>query len=143
MVVAFIDGHRDRFGVAPICRVLSEHGCPIAPSSYYAFRGRTPSARSVTDAALLVEIGRVHADRKLGRGVAGARKVWHLLRREGIVVARCTVERLMRTAGLHGITRGKTFVTTKSDPAGNRPPDLVDRDFTAARPNQLWVVDFT
>ncbi len=103
MVVAFIDGHRDRFGVAPICRVLSEHGCPIAPSSYYAFRGRTPSARSVTDAALLVEIGRVHADRKLGRGVAGARKVWHLLRREGIVVARCTVERLMKRLACTGL----------------------------------------
>ena len=143
MVVDFIDGHRDRFGVAPICRVLSEHGCTIAPSSYYAFRSRPPSARSVADAALLVEVVRVHSDPKLGRGLYGARKVWHQLRREGTEVARCTVERLMRSVGLHGIQRGLSFVTTKSDPAAIRPPDLVDRNFTAARPNQLWVVDFT
>ena len=115
----------------------------IAPSSYYAFRSRPPSARSVADAALMVEIVRVHSDPKIGRGLYGARKVWHQLRREGIEVARCTVERLMGSAGLQGIRRGRSLVTTKSDPAAIRPPDLVDRDFTAARPNQLWVVDFT
>ncbi len=143
MVVDFIDDHRDRFGVEPICRVLSEHEVKIAPSTYYAHRCRPASARSLRDAALLVEIVRVHSDPKIGRGLYGARKVWHQLRREGIEVARCTVERLMGSVGLQGIRRGRSFVTTKSDPAASRPPDLVDRDFTAARPNQLWVVDFT
>lgn len=143
MVVEFIDGNRDRFGVQPICGVLSEHGCPIAPSTYYAARSRPASARSISDAALLAEIVRVHSDRDIGRGLYGVRKVWHQLRRENIVVARCTVERLMRSAGLQGIRRGKQFVTTKPDPAAARPPDLVDREFTAARPNQLWIVDFT
>ena len=143
MVVEFIDAHRDRFGVQPICRVLTEHGYKIAPSTYYAHRARPPSARAISDVALLIEIRRVHSDPKIGRGLYGVRKVWHQLRREDIVVARCTVERLMRSAGLQGIRRGRQFVTTKSDPAAARPPDLVDRDFTAQRPNQLWIVDFT
>jgi len=142
VVVEFIDGHRVRFGVQPICKVLTEHGCKIAPSTYYAAKSRPPSARSISDAALLVEIVRVHSDRDLGRGLYGVRKVWHQLRREDIVVARCTIERLMRSAGLHGIRHGKQFVTTKADPAASRPPDLVDRDFTAQGPNRLWVVDF-
>jgi len=81
--VAFIEGHRERFGVQPICRVLSEHGCPIAPSTYYAHRRRPPSARAVRDAQLLVQITRVQTDPKIGRGLYGARKVWHQLRREG------------------------------------------------------------
>jgi putative transposase len=85
----------------------------------------------------------VHADRDLGRGLYGARKIWHQLRREGVTVARCTVERLMRSAGLRGASRGRRFVTTRPDPAAARPPDRVARDFTAAGPNQLWVVDFT
>ncbi len=76
MVVTFIDAHKDRFGVEPICRVLTEHGVPIAPSTYYAARSRPPSARSVRDGQLLVEIQRVHADRSIGRGLYGARKVW-------------------------------------------------------------------
>lgn len=82
-------------------------------------------------------------DRNLGRGISGARKVWHLLRREGVVVARCTVERLMRQHGLRGIRRGKQFVTTRPDQSATRPPDHVQRCFRAARPNKLWVVDFT
>ena len=143
MVIVFVDDHRARFGVAPICRVLSQHGVPIAQSTYYAARSRGRSARSIADEAMLAEITRVHSDPAIGRGVYGARKVWHQLRREGVVVARCKVERLMRAAGLAGVRRGKRFVTTKSDPAATRPPDLVRRDFTAARPNQLWVVDFT
>ncbi len=143
MVVQFIDDHRVRFGVQPICRVLTEHGRKIAPSTYYAHHTRPASARSVSDVALLVEIRRVHSDRQLGRGLYGVRKVWHQLRREGTVVARCTVERLMKAAGLHGIRRGKPFITTRPDPAAVRPPDLVDRNFTASRPNQLWIVDFT
>lgn len=143
MVVRFIDDHRDRFGVEPICRVLTEHGCKIAPQTYYAFKKRPPSARSLRDAQLIVEIERVFWDRKLGRGISGARKIWRLLQREGITVARCTVERLMRKQGLRGIRRGKQFVTTKPDETAPRAPDHVQRCFRANRPNELWVVDFT
>lgn len=141
--MAFIEGHRERFGVQPICRVLSEHGCPIAPSTYYAHRRRPPSARAVRDAQLLVQITRVQTDPKIGRGLYGARKVWHQLRREGLVVPRCQVERLMRRAGLRGARRGRQFVTTRADAQAARAPDLVKRDFTAPRPNRLWLVDFT
>jgi putative transposase len=123
--------------------VLSQHGVPIAPSTYYAARSKGRSARSIADESMLAEIARVHSDPAIGRGVYGARKVWQQLRREGTHVGRCRVERLMRAAGLQGVRRGKAFVKTKSDPAASRPPDLVRRDFTAARPNQLWVVDFT
>ena len=141
--MAFIDDHRDRFGVEPICRVLTEHGVKIAPSGYYAFKHRPPSARAVRDAELKVAIKRVFFDRRKGRGLAGARKVWHLLRREGITVARCTVERLMRELGLQGVRRGKRFVTTRPEPGAARPGDHVQRLFAADRPDQLWVVDFT
>lgn len=143
MVVEFIDGHRDRFGVEPICGVLSEHGVKIAPSTYYAHKSRPVSARSRRDEQLKVEIARVWGDKHLGRGLAGARKVWHLLAREGIVVARCTVERLMRELGLHGVRRDARVRTTRPDPAGERAPDRVNRDFTAPAPNRLWLVDFT
>lgn len=143
MVVAFIDDHRDRFGVAPICRVLSEHGVPIAPSDYYAFKSRPVSARALRDAELVVEIERVFHGRDKGRGICGARKVWRLLAREGIEVGRGRVERLMRAQGLRGVRRGKQFVTTCPDAGAQRPPDHVQRDFHADRPNALWVVDFT
>ncbi|WP_169797677.1 IS3 family transposase [Microbacterium resistens] len=143
VVVQFIDDHRDRFGVEPICRVLTEHAVPIAPSGYYAFKTRPASARAVADAELVVQIERVFWDQKLGRGISGVRKIWRLLRREGIVVARCTVERLMRQQGLRGIRRGKQFVTTRPDSSSTRPPDHVQRCFRADRPNELWVVDFT
>jgi putative transposase len=130
--VRFIEEHRHdvvdgrEFGVEPICRVLSEHGCQIAPSTYWAAVHRPACARAVRDAELLVEIGRVHEE---NYGVYGARKVWRQLHREGTEVARCTVERLTRT--------------TKADPAVARPEDLVERQFRAERPDQLWVVDFT
>jgi putative transposase len=143
VVIQFVDDRRDRFGVAPICRVVSEHGCQITPSSYYAAKARPPSARTLRDAELLERIETIFADRKKGRGLAGPGKVWHLLRRDGVQVARCTVERLMRSAGLQGVRRGKKFVTTKPDSSAARPPDLVGRDFTAAAPNRLWIVDFT
>ena len=139
----FIDDHRDRFGVEPICRVLTEHEVKIAPSGYYAFKKRLPSARAMRDEQLVVEIERVFWDRKLGRGISGVRKMRHLLRREGTVIARCTLERLMRRQGLRGVRRGKQFITTKADVAAARPEDRVNRNFTACRPNQLWVVDFT
>ena len=115
MVVAFVDDHRDRFGVEPICRVLTQHGCQIAPSTYYAARVRPRSARSIRDAELSAQIEAVFCDRAKGRGLAGARKVWHLLRRDGAQVARCTVERLMRAAGLQGVRRGRRFLTTRPD----------------------------
>jgi putative transposase len=149
VVITFIDDHRDRFGVEPICRVLHGHGCQIAPSSYYAAKTRPVSARAIRDAALLVEIERVFGHRDLGRGLAGARKVWHLLRRDANIadrfgpVARCTVERLMRRAGLQGARRSRRFVTTKPDKSAQRPPDRVNRDFSAEAPNRLWIVDFT
>ena len=149
-MTAFIDVHKDAFGVEPICTVLSEHGVKIAPSTYYARRTRPPSARTVRDEGLGEEIWRVFHDRDLGRGVAGARKVWHLLTRDPSIagrfgpVARCTVERLMREAGLQGLRRGPRKVrTTIADAAATRPPDLVQRDFHAEAPNRLWVVDFT
>lgn len=142
-MIAFIEAHRARFGVEPICRVLSGHGVKIAPSTYYAARSRPASARSVRDAQLVVVLRQVHADRSKGRGVAGYRKMWHLLRRDGHQVPRCTVERLMRQAGLRGMVRGRTWKTTVPDPAAVRPGDLVGRDFTAPAPNKLWVVDFT
>ena len=141
----FIDEHRHdvidgrEFGVEPICRVLSEHGCPIAPSTYYAAKSRPTCDRVLRDAELLAQIRRVHAD---NYGVYGARKVWHQLHREGIQVARCTVERLMKADGLRGVVRGAKIRTTKPDPAMARPEDLVERQFSAQRPNQLWVVDF-
>ncbi len=134
-MTAYIDEHRDRYGVEPICALL-----PIAPSTYYDARRRSLSARALRDGALKPEIARVHAE---NFGVYGAEKVWRQLRREGIPVARCTVERLMRDLGLRGVVRGKTRRTTTPDEAAPRPADLVERDFSATRPNQLWVADLT
>ena len=137
----FIDEHRDRFGgVQPICRVLRAHGCQIAPSTYWAAKARPPSARAVRDARLSQRIREIHAG---NYGVYGARKIWWELRRQGEDVARCTVERLMRQAGLRGAVRGKKIRTTVADPAGQRAGDLLCRDFTARRPNRTWVADFT
>jgi putative transposase len=134
-MIAYIDANRDRFGVEPICQVL-----PIAPSTYYDTRRRPASARAVRDAQLQAEIGRVHAEHF---GVYGARKVWRQLHREGIAVARCTVERLMGELHLWGVRRGKARRTTTPDQGAPRPADLVERNFSAARPNQLWVADLT
>jgi transposase InsO family protein len=139
-MTAFIDDQRDVYGVEPICSVL-----PIAPSTYYAQKARQVdssrrSARAKRDAALRVEIERVWNE---NRQVYGARKVWRQLHREGFPAARCPVERLMRQMGLRGIVRGKKVRTTIGDEAAARPADLVERDFTAAHPNQLWVADLT
>lgn len=151
MVVEFIDCHRDRFGVEPICTVLCEHGCGIAPSTYYAAKSRPRSARVVRDEIVLAHVCRVHSDPKIGRGLYGVRKVYKELAREQArgehpelgPVPRCQVERLMRAEGLRGVRRDKGFTTTRPDAAADRPPDLVGRDFTASKPNELWVVDFT
>jgi putative transposase len=146
VVVRFITEHHVRFGVEPICRVLTMHGCKIAPSTYYAARDRPPSARARRDELVLVQVRRVH---KAARGgLYGSLKVYHQLRREKVLVegrpvARCTIERVMHDAGLRGVRRDRRVRTTIPDAAAARPPDLVDRTFTADAPNQLWVVDFT
>lgn len=140
-MIAFIDAHRERFGVEPICKVLNERDCGIAPNTYWVAKKRAPSARALRDEELKVEIGRVHAE---NLSVYGADKVWTQLNREGIVVARCTVERLMREMGLSGARRGRAFkVTTRHDDRQHRPDDLVDRNFKASAPNRLWVADLT
>ena len=129
------------FGVEPICRVLSEHGCTIAPSTYYEARNRAPSQRALRDAEVLALIAEAREHRFRVR--FGARKMWLHLRSHGHDVARCTVERLMAAQGWTGARRGKQPRTTIPVADDERPADLVDRDFTAARPNQLWVADFT
>lgn len=138
-MIGFIDQHRAEYGVEPICRIL-----PIAPSTYHAHavRRRDPersSARAKRDAVLCADIRRVHEE---NFSVYGVRKVWRHLLREGISVARCTVERLMRRIGLCGAVRGKTVKTTVSA-KGPCPVDKVNRQFRPARPNSLWVSDFT
>ena len=137
---AFIDEHREVYGVEPICRVL-----PIAPSTYYehATRQANPDrrpARERRDAELCREIRRVF---KANFGVYGVRKVWRQMKRDGIEVARCTVAQLMRQIGLKGVVRGKSLRTTVSDAAAPCPLDRVNRQFRAVRPNALWVSDFT
>jgi transposase InsO family protein len=139
-MIAFIDDHREAYGGEPICRVL-----PIAPSTYHAHVARRldagkRSARARRDADLKVEIERVFAE---NFGVYGARKVWRQLRREGFAVARCTVERPMARLGLRGVIRGKPVRTTISDKAAPCPPDHVNRQFHAPKPNMLWLSDFT
>ena len=137
---AFPNAHHETYGVEPICRVLQ-----IAPSGYYEHRaGQTDparrSARVQREVHLRTDIRRVW---EASRRVYGARRIWRQLRREGSVVARCTVERLMRAEGLRGVVRGRRVRTTVPDLAAERPRDLVQRDFRAERPNQLWVADFT
>jgi putative transposase len=139
-MVAFIDQHREAYGVEPICDVL-----PIAPSTYYEQKARQADparlpARAQRDGYLVVEVDRVWRE---NRRVYGAHKVWKQLNREGMPVARCTVERLMRQEGLRGVVRGRKTRTTIPDELADRPADLVDRNFTAERPNQLWVADLT
>jgi putative transposase len=134
-MTTYIDAQRDRYGVEPICTVLQ-----FAPATYYAAKGRPASARSLRDEALKGEITRIWNEH---RRVYGADKVWAQLRREGVQVARCTVERLMRDLGIRGVVRGKTVRTTFPDEATTRPADLVDRQFRAAAPNRLWVADLT
>ena len=112
----------------------------VAPSTYYAAKQRQPCARRVRDDELKVEIARVHAE---NFGVYGARKVWRALHREGIPIARCTTERLMRDLGLCGVRRGRTKRTTVADTTVQRPADLVERQFQPAAPNRLWVADLT
>jgi putative transposase len=141
VIVAFINDHKDRFGVEPICRVLSEHGCKIAPSTYYDNRNRQPSKKELRDIELTTVIETARKVRFVR--LFGADKLWLHLRGLGHDVARCTVERLMTQMGVSGVVRGKKPRTTIADEAANRPPDLVDRRFLASSPNRLWVADFT
>jgi putative transposase len=139
-MVEFIDEHRELYGVEPICAVL-----PIAPSTYYKHKARQADplllpARARRDQVLKGHIRRV---RQENFEVYGVRKVWRQMKLEGIDVARCTVRRLMREMGLRGVVRGKEFRTTIADDSAARPADLVNRDFTATRPNELWVADLT
>ena len=139
-MVRFIDDHRGAYGVEPICTVV-----PIAPSSYYEHKARETDptrlpARARRDAVLKGEIRRIWQE---NFQVYGAKKVWKQLNREGIAVARCTVARLMRGLGIQGAVRGRTFKTTVADDAAARPLDLVERDFRASRPNELWMSDLT
>jgi putative transposase len=140
-MVQFIDQHRKEYGVEPICAVL-----PIAPSTYFRWKTQLEnptrrSARAQRDADLREAIQKIWDDNEQ---VYGAEKVWKQLRRDGESVARCTVERLMRHMGLRGAVRGRAWVvTTRADDIAARPADLVDRQFVATRPNQLWVADFT
>src|SRR5262249_7726418 len=140
-MVTFIDQHRTPYGVEPICRLL-----PIAPSTYYRYKvqQRDPtkrSARAQQDAVLRAIIRRIWTEH---HEVYGHRKVYRQMGNEHLRTARCRVRRLMREMGLKGATRGRAWVTTTQPaPAPDRPRDLVDRQFTATRPNQLWVADFT
>jgi len=132
----FVDEHRDRLGVEPVCSVLE-----VSASAYYERRGGRRSARRVEDERLLAEIKLIHAG---NYEAYGSRRTWKELLRRGETVAHCTVERLMRENGIQGAKRrGRPWRTTTPDPEGQRRPDLVCRDFTAERPNALWVVDFT
>jgi putative transposase len=135
-MILFIDTHRERFGVEPICRTLQ-----FAPSTYWSSKRRPVCARKVRDEYLKTEIARVYRD---NFSVYGAPKIWAQLNREDIRVARCTVERLMSQLGIQGAVRGKTKRTTiAADGTVARPGDLVERNFTAPAPNRLWVADLT
>ena len=140
MKVAFVDSQKEQHGVQPVLQALEGTPAQIAPSTYYATKTRPASARTTRDSELTALIKQIHAE---NYGVYGARKIWHELHRQGVPVARCTVERLMRAAGLRGLLRDKSPRTTRPAPETGRPGDLVKRDFTAAGPNQLWVADLT
>ncbi|SFP67362.1 HTH-like domain-containing protein [Actinomadura madurae] len=130
-----VDQLRDRFGVEPVCRVLDR-----CPGTYYGRKHRPPSARAQRDAVLIEEIEAVH---QASHGTCGAYRVHKQLRRQGMQVARCTVERLMRAHGLQGVHRRDRRRTTTPDESAPRPPDLVNRQFTADRPDRLWLADIT
>jgi putative transposase len=140
-MVAYIDDNRDEFGVEPICRELCAAGAKIAPSTYYAAKSRPPSPRANRDQVMMAVLMMLWVT---NRKVYGAHKLWKAARRAGHVIGRDQVARLMRELGIRGISRRRKKVfTTISDPDAWRAPDLVNRDFTAARPDALWVTDLT
>jgi putative transposase len=135
-VSRYVDEHRGRFGVEPICRTLD-----VSASAYYERAGGRRSERAIEDERLLERIQELHAS---NYHAYGYRRVWKTLRRAGEQVSRCRVQRLMRSAGIQGAKRrGKPWRTTRPDPQAGRRPDLVQRDFTASRPNELWVADLS
>lgn len=135
-MVDYIDTHRGEFGVEPICTALQ-----VAPSTYYAVKSRPASARSVRDAVLIPVLVAIWM---ANYRVYGAHKLWKAARRAGHEIGRDQVARLMKVAGIEGVSRRRRKVrTTRSDPSAPRPADLVERDFTATRPNDLWVTDLT
>ena len=156
-MIRFITEHKDqqvagpdggaglRWGVEPMCAVLSEHGVPISPSTYYEWIAKTPTRRQLRDAELVEIITTARDDKKKGKFVQtlGSRKLWIWLRGQGHDVARCTVERIMREQGWEGARYGSKHTTTVADDSHVRYPDLVDRRFYAPAPNRLWVADFT
>jgi putative transposase len=147
VICVFIAEHRARFGVALICAALTEHGCRIAPRTYYAWAKRAPSKRALWDTTVTgLLAGYYEPDehrRRRPESLYGSLKMWAHLQRLGVPVARCTVERLMRANGWHGATRAKKVRTTITDPAATRAPDLVNRQFRVPAPNRLLVADFT
>ncbi|TDO56625.1 integrase-like protein [Kribbella sp. VKM Ac-2571] len=150
MICRFIAEHRARFGVASICAALSAHGCQIAPRTYYAWARRAPSKRALWELAVTeVLAGYYEPDehdqhrRRAPESLYGSLKMWAHLNRQGFEVARCTVERLMKANGWRGATRAKKPRTTVPDPAADRAPDLVNRQFRVPAPNRLMVADFT
>ncbi len=142
MIVAYIDAHKRRFGVEPICTVLSEHGCSIAPSTYYAHRARPISPAVLAEAYLVNTLIDLFV---ANRRVYGVRKLWHAMNRTGHQLGRDQVARLMRIAGITGAVRGRRRTrTTETDRRAPRHPDLVGRNWNAPTgPDQLWVADFT
>ncbi len=134
-MVDYIDHHKSEFGVEPICEVLA-----VAPSTYYAAKTRPISTRAMSDAVLGEALREIHA---ANFSVYGTRKMWKAMRRAGHDVGRDQVARLMKAQGLYGVRRAKRVRTTKRDDTALRSPDLVERNFTASSPNQLWVTDLT
>lgn len=147
MICRFIAEHKARFGVAPICRALSAHGCQIAPRTYWAWVRRAPSKRALWDTTITEILAGYYEPDEHGRrkpeSLYGSLKMWAHLQRQGIDVARCTIERVMRTNGWRGVTRSKRVRTTIGDPGAVRAPDLVERQFAVGTPNALFVADFT
>jgi putative transposase len=147
LICQFIDERKEEFGVAPICRALSSNGIAIAPRTYWARRSAVPGKRQLWDTAVTEILAGIYEPDVNGRrppeSLYGSLKMWAHLNRQGIPVAKCTIERLKRAHGWRGATRGRQVRTTVPDPAASRAPDLVRRQFRASRPGQLHVADFT
>lgn len=148
LICAFIDAHREEFGVVPICRALAVHGVQIAPRTYWAHRATVPSKRALWDTTITEILAGYYEPGSDGKRppecLYGSLKMWAHLQREGIPVARCTVERIMRANGWRGVTRARRIPrTTEPDPAAVRAPDLVGRQWRVSAPNLLVVADFT
>jgi transposase InsO family protein len=147
LICRFITEHRQEFGVVPICDALTSLGVLIAPRTYHGYVGRAPSKRALWDMTIVELLAGFYESDERGRrppeSLYGSLKMWAHLQRQGVPVARCTIERLMRVHGWRGATRARRVRTTVADPAATRAPDLVRRCFTAPRPDVLWVADFT